>query len=60
MGMIATSMMPLGMLIFGPVADYIRIEWLLIGTGLLLVVQSLFMLGSKALVEAGRPVLEGE
>src|SRR5690606_11224507 len=26
MGMISTSMMPLGMLIFGPIADYIRIE----------------------------------
>jgi DHA3 family macrolide efflux protein-like MFS transporter len=60
MGMIATSMMPLGMLIFGPVADFVKIEWLLLGTGLLLVVQSLFMLGNKVLIEAGRPVLEGE
>ncbi len=60
MGMIATSMMPLGMLVFGPMADFIKIEWLLIVTGVLLVVQSLFMLGSKVLIEAGRPVLEGE
>ncbi len=60
MGMIASSMMPLSMLVFGPVADFVKIEWLLMGTGLLLVVQSLFMLGNKVLVEAGRPVLEQE
>ncbi len=60
MGMIATSMMPLGMLIFGPMADFVQIEWLLMGTGLLLVVQSLLMIGNKALVEAGWPVLERE
>lgn len=60
MGMIATSMMPLGMLIFGPVADFVKIEWLLMGTGLLLVMQSLLMLGNKALVEAGKPDWEGE
>ncbi|MGE4283954.1 MAG: MFS transporter [Clostridia bacterium] len=52
--MIASIMMPLGMLIFGPAADYIKIEWLLIGTGLLLSVESLFMLGSKVLIEAGK------
>lgn len=60
MGMIATSMMPLGMLVFGPVADFVKIEWLLMGTGLLLVVQSLLMFGNKTLVEAGRPGWEGE
>jgi len=59
-GMISSTMMPLGMLIFGPVADIIRIEWLLIGTGLLLLVQSIFMLKSKDLVEAGEPVAEVE
>jgi len=32
LGMISSSMMPLGMLVFGPIADGIRIEWLLIGT----------------------------
>lgn len=57
MGMIASSMMPLGMLVFGPVADFIKIEWLLIGTGLLLLIQGLFMLGNKVLIEAGKPQL---
>jgi DHA3 family macrolide efflux protein-like MFS transporter len=55
LGMITSSMMPLGILVFGPVADVVRIEWLLIGTGLLMCVQSLVMLGNKVMVEAGRP-----
>jgi MFS transporter, DHA3 family, macrolide efflux protein len=55
MGMISSSMMPLGMLVFGPIADVVRIEWLLIGTGFLLFIQSFFLIGSKVLVEAGKP-----
>lgn len=53
LGMISSIMMPAGMLIFGPLADIIKIEWLLIGTGLAMVVLSLFILKSKGLVEAG-------
>lgn len=53
LGMIASSMMPLGMLVFGPVSDFMKIEWLLMGTGLLLFIQAFFLLGSKALIEAG-------
>ncbi len=56
LGMIATSMMPLGMLVFGPIADIVKIEWLLIGTGLLLFIQGFFLVGSKVLMEAGKPV----
>lgn len=55
MSMIQSSMMPIGMLLFGPIADLIRIEWLLIGTGLLMFVQGFFLVGTKALVDAGRP-----
>ncbi|WP_226527044.1 MFS transporter [Metabacillus niabensis] len=58
MGMISTSMMPIGMLIFGPIADIIRIEWLLIGTGLFIIILTLFMNQNKVLVEAGKPVLK--
>jgi DHA3 family macrolide efflux protein-like MFS transporter len=54
-GMISSSMMPLGMLVFGPIADTIQIEWLLIGTGILLFIQSFFLMGSKKLIEAGKP-----
>ncbi len=55
-GMITSSMMPLGMLVFGPLADIMDIEWLLMGTGLLLFIQSFFLLGNKALIEAGKTV----
>jgi MFS transporter, DHA3 family, macrolide efflux protein len=54
LGMISSIMMPLGMLVFGPIADIIKIEWLLIGTGLLIIVLSLFMIKNKVLIEAGR------
>ena len=54
LGMISSSMMPLGMLVFGPMADVVRIEGLLIGTGILLFIQSFFLIGSKDLVEAGK------
>ncbi|MFC4775812.1 MFS transporter [Paenibacillus sp. GCM10023252] len=54
-GMISTSMMPLGMLLFGPLADIIEIEWLLIVTGLFIVILSIFFIRSKPLVEAGMP-----
>ncbi len=57
MGMISSSMMPLGMLVFGPMADLVRIEWLLMGTGLLMFIQGFFLVGSKVLVEAGWPTL---
>lgn len=55
-GMISSSMMPLGMLLFGPIADVVQIEVLLIGTGILLLAQSYFMYNSKTLVLAGEPV----
>ena len=54
--MISSSMMPLGMLAFGPVADMIPIEWLMVGTGIILFAESFFLLGSKELMEAGKPV----
>ncbi|EQB89503.1 hypothetical protein M918_03035 [Clostridium sp. BL8] len=53
LGMISSSMMPLGMLVFGPISDVIKIEWLLIGTGLLMFIQSFFLIGSKELLIAG-------
>lgn len=55
MSMITGSMMPLGMLVFGPVADIVRIEWLLAGTGIILFLEGFFLIGSKSLAEAGKP-----
>lgn len=51
--MIASSVMPFGMLIFGPLSDVMRIEWLLVITGLLIFIQGFFLYGSKTLREAG-------
>jgi DHA3 family macrolide efflux protein-like MFS transporter len=53
--MISSTMMPLGMIVFGPIADIIKIEWLLIGTGMLLFIQGFFLLNDKVLIAAGEP-----
>ncbi|KLV25938.1 MFS transporter [Niallia circulans] len=58
MGMISTSMMPIGMLIFGPLADFIKVEWLLLGTGIFIMILSIFLGKDKALIEAGKPSIE--
>lgn len=57
-GMISTSMMPIGMLIFGPLADVVKIDWLLIGTGLFMLVLTIFFARNKRLLEAGMPLSE--
>lgn len=54
MSMINTSMMPLGMVIFGPMADVVTIEALLIGTGAVTLITALCMAGAKELNKAGR------
>jgi DHA3 family macrolide efflux protein-like MFS transporter len=57
-GMISTSMLPIGMLIFGPAADIVPIERLLIGSGALFSLMALWLAGSRALREAGKPADE--
>ncbi|MBG9586311.1 MFS transporter [Cytobacillus firmus] len=57
MGMISTSMMPIGMLIFGPVADIIAIEWLLVGTGAFIILLAVILGRDQVLLEAGKPEL---
>lgn len=54
LSMISSVMMPLGMLVFGPLSDFVKIEWLLIVTGLFLFIQSFFLVRDKALLEAGK------
>ena len=56
MSMLASVMMPLGMLVFGPLADFMPIEYLLFGTGILIILLSFFMWSDKILLEAGKPV----
>ncbi|GIP16292.1 MFS transporter [Paenibacillus montaniterrae] len=53
--MISTSMMPMGMLIFGPLADFVEIELLLIITGAVLLVITLLFGRNKTLLKAGEP-----
>lgn len=53
--MISSVMMPLGMAVFGPLADVVRIEWLLVGTGAIMALQSLMLVGNRALLAAGEP-----
>ena len=53
MSMITSVMMPMGMLVFGPLADIVKIEWILAATGLLVFTQGLIMRGNKVLIKAG-------
>jgi DHA3 family macrolide efflux protein-like MFS transporter len=54
MGMISSIMMPLGMLVFGPMADAVRIEWLLVGSGIPLFGIGFFLVVDRVLLAAGR------
>ena len=51
--MLFTSAMPMGMLLFGPLAEVVKIEKILLVTGSLMIVQSLLMLLDKQLMSAG-------
>lgn len=53
LSMISTSMMPLGMLVFGPLADIVKIEWMLIFTGSCLLLLSLYIFQNTTLRQAG-------
>jgi DHA3 family macrolide efflux protein-like MFS transporter len=54
LSMISSMMLPLGMLVFGPLADFVNIDWLLVGTGFLIFIEGLLMMGNKTLLEAGK------
>jgi DHA3 family macrolide efflux protein-like MFS transporter len=59
--MVGSVMMPLGMLIFGPIADRINIDIMLIGTGIAIALLVIPFMTSKVLREAGQAHLkEGE
>jgi len=53
--MIASALMPLTMLVYGPLADVIPIGWMLWATGTLVAAQGVLMSQNRALVEAGKP-----
>ncbi len=56
LGMISSFMMPFGMIFFGPVADFVTVEWLMIVSGLLISVTGVLMFRNKTLIEAGKPL----
>ena len=58
LGMITSAMMPLAMLFFGPLADIIKIEWLLMASGILIFIEGLLLFSSKELIAAGQPVFQ--
>ena len=53
MGMIQSVAMPAGMLLFGPLADAVRIEWLLVGSGAVMTLQGFILMRNKVLMTAG-------
>ena len=53
MNMLSSSIMPLAMILFGPLADFVKVELLLIITGVLMIALSIFMALNKVLLEAG-------
>lgn len=55
-GMISSSMMPIGMLLFGPLADYVQIEILLIVTGVLMLVLVFMLTRNQHLLTAGKKI----
>jgi DHA3 family macrolide efflux protein-like MFS transporter len=52
-GMASSAMMPLGMVVFGPVADSVSINALLVGTGAVIALLAIPLVGSRTLREAG-------
>ena len=51
---VSSSALPLGMAIFGPLADVVSVEWLLVITGILMALLGVSMLLCPSLREAGR------
>jgi DHA3 family macrolide efflux protein-like MFS transporter len=51
--MLGSALLPLSMLIFGPLADIVKIDFLLIGTGLVIMLLAIPYIASKKLRAAG-------
>ena len=47
--MVITAVMPLGMILFGPLSDIVKVEYLLIGTGILMVIVAAFIRKNKSI-----------
>jgi len=54
MGMISSSMMPIGMLVFGPLADFIDIDNIIIFAGVMMIIITFSLLFNKSLILSGQ------
>ena len=54
--MMGGLMMPLGMVLWGPLGDVVDIGWLLLGTGAFIFLMGFVFMFDKALLEAGAPL----
>jgi len=54
MGMISSSMMPIGMLVFGPLADLIDIDTIIIFAGIMMIIITFSLLFNKSLILSGQ------
>ena len=54
--MLNSAIMPLGMVVFGPLADAVNLNYIMLGTGIAQVVTVLLALRSKTMFAAGEPV----
>ncbi len=56
LSMISSSMMPMGMLVLGPLADTVAIEKMLVVSGVLICIEGLLLGSNRMMVKAGEPV----
>ncbi|WP_312940301.1 MFS transporter [Oscillibacter sp.] len=54
MAMFSGLAMPLGMAVFGPLGDMVKIEWLLIISGAAIFISGIALLGARSLIEVGK------
>lgn len=54
MGMISSSMMPIGMLVFGPLADYLDVNYIIIFSGIMMIIITFSLLFNKSLIQSGQ------
>ncbi len=60
LSLIGSGAVPLGMLLFGPVADYVELVWLFMASGLIIILLGLGVLANKNLRKAGNPIENAE
>jgi len=59
-GMLMSITVPLAMVVWGPIADVIKVEWMLVAAGAATLVEGLIMFGNRPFVAAGEPAAAPE